>query len=116
MHPSPAFPDPGHQRTPSYIVGLLEPMWGFPDNSFIVFEPCRRKPRRRRSPAPPSTRRRVDPWQPMAGRLELVADVARQAARAARDRDPKEFDQLMHTVRVALLEAIGVYNTDPALQ
>jgi hypothetical protein len=51
MHPSPAFPDPGHQRTLSYVVGLSEPMWGFPDNSFIRLPPPRRHTRRRRSPA-----------------------------------------------------------------
>lgn len=83
--------------------------WFFPpDHSFVVRLPApRRKRRSRGSPA-----RKPDPWQPMAGRLELVADVARQCARAARGRDPKTFDRLMVAVREALLDAIGVYNTN----
>lgn len=89
------------------------PLWAFafPQASFVVrLPPSRRKPRGRRPPARAAVK--PDPWQPMAGRLEQVADVARQCARAARSRDPKTFDRLMDAVREALLDAIALHNTN----
>ena len=85
--------------------------FAFPQASFVVrLPPSRRKPRGRRPPARAAVK--PDPWQPMAGRLEQVADVARQCARAARSRDPKTFDRLMDAVREALLDAIALHNTN----
>jgi hypothetical protein len=103
------------RRTLSFIHGgPLDdcPLWFFPESSFVVRGPPRPKRRRRiaaRTPVKP------DPWQPIAGRLELVADVARQCARAARSRDPGALDILFDRVRVALLDAIKLYNTSEEL-
>lgn len=113
-------PEPAAQRTShsSFIRGPFDgdaPWFDLPSSSFVVRAPTRpKRPRRRRIAA--RTPVKPDPWQPMAGRLELVADVARQCARAARSRDPKTFDRLMDAVREALLDAIAAHNTDEALQ
>lgn len=93
----------------SYITIPDAPLWRDPfAGSFLVFAP---RPKRRRRIAA-RTPVRPDPWLPMAGRLELVADTARQAARAARGRDPRAFDRLMNLVREALLDAIVEHNTN----
>jgi hypothetical protein len=112
MHPSNALPDPDYQRTSFvHFPAAHEPLWfGSFADSFIVPAP-RRRPRTRRPRPPARPPAKPDPWQPMAGRLELVADVARQCARAARGRDPEMFDRLMDAVREALLDAIALHNT-----
>lgn len=108
------------QRT-SYITisDAPEPLWLISEaygGSFIVQAPIGR-PRRKLSPRATdlARRRRSDAWPRMAGRLEVVADAARQAARAARGRDPKAFDLLMDGVREALLDAIVMHNVSEEL-
>jgi hypothetical protein len=98
----------------SYIVpaGEPPPFWpGIIPHSYIVFSPQRpKRPRRRRISA--RKRSRSDAWLKLAGALEVAADGARQAARAARTRDPAALDSLIDRWRLAVLEAIGIHNVD----
>jgi hypothetical protein len=78
----------------------------FPPDSFIRFAPVRRKRARksaaavRACPTP-----KPDVWQPMAGRLAAVADIATQAAKAARSRDPGALDRLIDAFKDAVCDA-----------
>ena len=99
--------------TPSYILfadTLPHPLWPSPaEPSFIRIRAPRRRPRR-----PDRARARVvaDPWQQRAGNLAVLSDLAAQGARAARGHDARALDALLDRIRVTILEAIELSNTN----
>jgi len=54
----------------------------------------------------------ADPWQQRAGNLAVLSDLAAQGARAARGHDARALDALLDRIRVTILEAIELSNTN----
>lgn len=51
-------------------------------------------------------------WQRLAGALEVVADLSRQGAGAARRHDAAALAALIDRLRAAILDAIKLHNTN----
>jgi hypothetical protein len=57
-----------------------------------------------------------DVWQGLAGNLEVIADLSRQGARAARSHDARALANLMIRLKDAICAAIRLHNTNKDLE
>ena len=98
----------------SYIIVPDAPASAFAlePSSFIRIRAPRRRLRAPRAQVRGRAQVNANPWQRQAGNLAVLGDLAAQGARAARSHDARALDALLDRIRVTILDAIALSDTN----